>query len=116
MKRSKKQTRKPGQGRPIQAKGASRPKKIDSDGHRDGVLEYVVCQHLRQEQGLTYYTLPPWPGHPFTQAWCQKCHAVLEEEDGWSDRAKAFSDLRLVCSACYQVVVSHHHWAELPEG
>ena len=50
--------------------------KIDCERHGKS------CRHLCDEQGLSYFAIRPWPKAPFVQAWCEKCHAVLEEEGG----------------------------------
>jgi hypothetical protein len=74
----------------------------------------AICKHLCQETGLGYFAITLAPNHPCVgQAWCEKCHAVLEEEGGWTDRSKKFADLRLVCTSCYEKVLSKHARLEL---
>jgi hypothetical protein len=67
-----------------------------------------VCRHMMEETGLKYHAIKWSPSHPFMQAWCEKCHAVLREEGGWTDRAKQFADLQGICADCYEKVVRRH--------
>src|SRR5262249_29696172 len=71
---------------------------------------------LAPERRLRYYAIPnPIPGVR-RQAWCEECHAVLEEEQGWTPRTLAFADPTLVCTGCYKDVVRPHKRLRLGEG
>jgi len=61
-----------------------------------------VCHHLVSGTGLGFFTAAdddpenPWPG-----AWCGACERILEEDRGWSERAREFAKVTLVCDRCY---------------
>jgi hypothetical protein len=91
-------------------KGPERMKKpiIHCTTHGDSPFS-IICQHLCNETGLKYYCTKYGPEHPANkQAWCDKCHRVLVEEYGWSERAKRFADLSPVCEGCFNAVLSRH--------
>jgi hypothetical protein len=69
---------------------------------------HVVCQHLYNESGLKYLLLHPSVESPFWQAFCQKCIAVLDEEGGWSDRAREFGKLSVICVRCFKKKIRRH--------
>ena len=68
----------------------------------------VVCQHLHDETGLRLYARRLRPGHPVLVAWCERCQPVLEQEDGWTERAIAFAGLRGICTPCYEHMAGKH--------
>jgi hypothetical protein len=77
---------------------------IHCEPHGDSPFS-AICKHLLNEVGLRYFAVKLEPDHPCVgQAWCEKCHAVLKEEGGWTDRSKKFAELSLVCT---------HHTREL---
>jgi len=88
-------------------KGIEKPT-MRCDSH--GFSPYsAICKHLCQETGLRYFAITLSPNHPCVgQAWCEKCHAVLEEEGGWTKRLKKFAAIRLVCTPCYETVLRGH--------
>lgn len=81
----------------------------------------AVCEHLCHETGLRYLAIKFPPNHPGVwQAWCEKCHAVLEEEGGWTNRAIDFAGMLYVCTSCYKKTLRRHkrlepHFMELNE-
>lgn len=64
----------------------------------------LVCRHLTRGEKLGFFTAAeddpenPWPG-----AWCGACEKLLEEDKGWSERAREFARVTLVCDKCYEV-------------
>ena len=75
----------------------------------------VACRHLREGAGLRYHAIRPFPAEAprLWQAWCGECHAVLEQEGGWTDRAKAFIDIAIICTPCYRETMRRHHRVRL---
>lgn len=75
---------------------------------RHGVTAYcLLCRHLREESGLGYWAIKPEPEEP-AHAWCEACDTVLDEEQGWSDRADEQADWKLYCAGCYQEALKRH--------
>jgi hypothetical protein len=35
------------------------------------------------------------------QAWCNECEEMRQNEDGWTDTAMAFAEMKVVCERCY---------------
>jgi hypothetical protein len=73
----------------------------------------IICRHLREGWGLRYYAIKgdPW-------AWCQECDAVLEAEQGWSDRLYDFADWKVYCHKCFRRTLGRHNlveWIEFEE-
>ena len=86
----------------------SHPPTIHCDRH--GVTAYcLICRHLRDGAGLGYWAIEPEPeiGEP-AQAWCEGCDAVLDAEQGWTDRADAAADWKLYCAGCYADTLARH--------
>ncbi|MCB9583408.1 MAG: hypothetical protein H6717_40625 [Polyangiaceae bacterium] len=77
-------------------------KKIEcaEHGDQDGTF---VCIHLVAGvgQGFHHGYDDDDPDAMFPDAWCDACEAVLEEEDGWTERLKAAMDIQLLCAGCY---------------
>jgi hypothetical protein len=66
----------------------------------------ILCRHLCGGTGLSYHAFKYPPDHPAVwQAWCLECHAVLEEEGGWTARSEKFADLKIVCTSCFKNAV-----------
>jgi hypothetical protein len=90
--------------------------KIHCDEH--GASDYcLICQHLEAKSGLEYLACRALPDYP-AQAWCKGCDAVLQQEQGWSDRADAEADWKLVCEGCYEQALARNKfesWVEGPE-
>ncbi len=67
------------------------------------------CRRLCAETGLWNCASQPSPGNPFGWwACCEVCHTVLEQEEGWSEHAKKFAGLRLVCKSCFKTALRGH--------
>lgn len=75
----------------------------------------VACRHLRDGSGLRHHAVKPFPDKALRlgQAWCLECHAVVEQEDGWNDPAKAFVDIAIICTPCYRETMRRHHRVRL---
>jgi hypothetical protein len=98
------------------SKVSKRPKNKSSRQHEthDHSPFSIICQHLCLGTRLRYFTVKPLPSRPgVSHAWCEACHAVLQEEDGWSDRAMRFADLSPVCKTCYEEILERHTRLEL---
>jgi hypothetical protein len=81
-----------------------------------GVTPYcLICQHLRDESGLWYFAIPAEVGEP-AQAWCESCDKVLEQEQGWTDRADLQANWRLYCTVCYEATLRRHRLRSWIEG
>lgn len=81
-----------------------------------GEAEYcLICRHLLSGAGLGYFAIEAEPGEP-AQAWCGECDAVLEEEQGWSDRADEVADWKLICTGCYEQTLRGHQLVSWVEG
>ena len=77
----------------------------------------AICRHLRDGAGLRYFSLKFPPDHPADrQAWCEGCHALLEEEGGWNDRSFERSGMSLVCTGCFEAALGRHERIDLPLG
>jgi hypothetical protein len=75
---------------------------------RHGVTEYcILCRHLAEGAGLGYWAIRPGVDGP-AQAWCDGCDAILEQEQGWTDRADAEAGWRLSCAVCYDEALARH--------
>jgi len=60
-----------------------------------------VCTHLHATPEQDWYCDFPTKKQPFPDAWCAECEAMVEREDGWSDLASEFADIKLICGQCY---------------
>jgi hypothetical protein len=75
----------------------------------------MVCRHLRECRGLRYYaTSASCSKGDYILAWCHECHAVLEEEGGWSGKAMDSANLRGLCTSCYRGLMRQHTQSDLP--
>ena len=93
-----------------QGKQSNREPQLAIHCERHGVSAYcLICRHLREQSGLKYWAIQPEPGQP-AQAWCEACDAVLDEEQGWSDRADAQADWKLHCTGCYEETLARHQF------
>jgi hypothetical protein len=81
--------------------------KCDKHGRSAGC---VVCQHLFRESGLRYHATRPFRAQApkVWQAWCERCHPVVQQEGGWTARALAFAGMGIICTPCYREVLSRH--------
>jgi hypothetical protein len=61
----------------------------------------ALCSHLIHAAGLGFNTDDPTNENPFPDAFCDFCQAVLEEENGWTERAKELVPCSIVCGQCY---------------
>ena len=69
----------------------------------------LICKHLREQSNLSFYACDAETEMP-AQAWCTMCDQVLEEEQGWSDRADEAADWKLFCGHCYEETLARHHF------
>ena len=67
----------------------------------------IICRHLRNSRGLRYFIIKgdPW-------AWCEECDAVLEQEQGWSERLYLFAAWQIYCRACFRRTLRRHRLRE----
>jgi hypothetical protein len=75
----------------------------------------VVCRHLCDEFGLEYSQREATGDSPFEQAICKKCIAKVNEEGGWSEEAKKFGELRIICKAHFEERKKRHLRIDWPE-
>jgi hypothetical protein len=81
-----------------------------------GVSPYgIICRHLRDENRLGYLAIRAEGDEP-AQAWCEACDTVLEEEQGWTDRADLQADWKLYCTVCYETTLRRHRLRSWVEG
>ena len=74
------------------------------------LLTCVACKHLRTGSGLRYYAERPDPDiRPDAwEALCERCSDVLNEEEGWTERAEEFAGGKRLCAECYQLTLRRH--------
>lgn len=82
-----------------------------------GVTSYcIICQHLCAERGLQYYSqyvaADDYPAH----SWCNHCDALLQEDEGWSDRGDEFAGWKLLCAGCHAQVLKGHDFVCYVQG
>src|SRR5262245_29545720 len=67
----------------------------------------ILCRHLCEGTGMGYFAIrkDPW-------AWCEACDAILEAEQGWSDRLYEFADWEVYCRVCYRKTLRRHQLLE----
>ena len=83
---------------------------------KHGVTPYcLICQHLRGGSGLWYFAIRAEAGEP-AQAWCESCDEILEQEQGWTDRADLQANWKLFCTACYETILGRHNLRSWVEG
>jgi hypothetical protein len=68
----------------------------------------ILCGHLARGHGFGYFAMKPFGPSP-AQAWCELCDGVVEREGGWTETAKAFARLQLVCAVCWEHRLESHH-------
>lgn len=73
---------------------------VECDTHGSSHAAFV-CSHLIARPEQDWYCDYPSRTNPFPDAWCAECESVLEREDGWSDQACAFADIKVICGQCY---------------
>lgn len=73
---------------------------VECDAHGSAHAAFV-CSHLFSRPEQVWYCDYPSKSDPYPDAWCAECEAVVEKENGWSDRACAFADIKLICGQCY---------------
>jgi hypothetical protein len=61
----------------------------------------ALCSHLVKGAGLGFNAGDPTPENPSPDAFCDTCWKILEEENGWSDRAQRLVPCSIVCGVCY---------------
>ena len=60
-----------------------------------------VCSHLIARPEQEWYCDYPSRKDPFPDAWCAECERIVDRENGWSDVACAFADIKVICGQCY---------------
>lgn len=79
---------------------------VDCDEHESGRVAFI-CQHLNKKTKTGFEeAFPTWKGMELGedddfQAWCDECEKVRLKEDGWSEKAMAFTGGKVVCESCY---------------
>ena len=77
--------------------------KVECGTHGTSTATFV-CQHLASGEKLGFncgYD-PEEPDDLYPDAWCDECEKVLVAEGEWNDKSEAFSDIKLICSCCYE--------------
>jgi hypothetical protein len=73
----------------------------------------VVCGHLvgpvREPRGFVENSADP----DDLQGWCLDCEALFQQEDGMTATFRRFTDMTIVCDACYRDIKARH---ALPEA
>ena len=66
-----------------------------------------VCKHLNHKSNVgfeeaieTFEDMELLDDDDF-QAWCDKCEAVRQTEDGWNHKSMEFAGIKVVCEKCY---------------
>ncbi len=64
-----------------------------------------VCQHLINNTAIGFNEAfdsdPAIEQDDEYQAWCDECEKIRFKEDGWTDEAMAFANIKIVCNQCY---------------
>lgn len=84
---------------------ASTPIQCDTHGTR---IATVVCQHLLDSREKVVGFIENNEDPNDLQAWCNECEALFLEEDGLTQRFRAFNDFRVVCEICYASLKARH--------
>lgn len=81
-------------------------KYIDCAKHDFNRIAFV-CQHIigKEKVGFeeafeTHEGMELGEDDDF-QAWCNECETIRQQQDGWTDDAMAFADIKVVCEECY---------------
>lgn len=61
-----------------------------------------TCQHLNLTDKLGFNV--PFDLINDTEAWCDKCEKILQEEGGWTERAIEHAKIRVCCRCCFEVI------------
>ena len=70
---------------------------------------YMICQHLKSITGLEYAVVKvAFEDDDYETAMCVNCESLLLKEQAWSDKLNDFAGWTLVCSECYQKILSNH--------
>jgi hypothetical protein len=67
----------------------------------------VVCCHLLKPEGERVGFIENSSEPNDLQAWCSKCEAVYEE-DGMTEKFRAFNKMSVVCVNCYEKSADYH--------
>lgn len=59
----------------------------------------IICHHLIENPCL--HLNFPYDIDEDDQAWCDECEKILQEEQGWTDRALKFANLKTCCKYCF---------------
>lgn len=60
----------------------------------------LICQHLLMNCHLAFNV--PEDIELDSQAWCNECEKVLQEEKGWTDKAMEFAGFEDYCKICFE--------------
>jgi len=64
-----------------------------------------VCQHLINNVSIGFHEAfdsdQAIESDDDLQAWCDECEKIRLKEDGWTDDAMAFANIKVVCNQCY---------------
>jgi hypothetical protein len=78
------------------------PETVHCDVHGD-MEQTFVCSHLADEShGLGFNREPPGEDARFADAWCDDCELIRSAHNGWTDEARKLTEIKLLCSACYE--------------
>ena len=58
----------------------------------------IICQHLLMNPDLNL-NFPC--DEEDDEAWCDECEKIFQEEEGWTDRALEFADIKPYCKYCF---------------
>ncbi|WP_166420375.1 hypothetical protein [Pseudoalteromonas sp. Z1A8] len=83
------------------------PMYVDCGEHGKRVAS-VVCCHLLKLEGERVGFIENSSEPNDLQAWCSKCEAEFEEEDGMTEKFRAFNKMSVVCVNCYEKSADYH--------
>ncbi len=79
--------------------------KVECDTHGKSPATFI-CNHLTTGEGLGFNLGfdPDCPDDLYPDAWCNECESVLDAEGEWNEKSEKFSDIKILCSACYEEI------------
>jgi len=83
------------------------PMYVDCGEHGKRVAA-VVCCHLLKPEGVPVGFIENSSEPNDLQAWCSKCEALFDEEDGMTKKFRAFNKMSVVCVNCYETSADYH--------
>lgn len=76
-------------------------KKTVSCGTHGSSAATFVCKHLAENPAQRWHCGYPEEDDQWPDAWCDECNVAYEREGEWNERNEVVSDVKLLCSGCY---------------